>query len=369
MSFNECDILMLKKWDDLVNELQVNPSLLSGWLACTFSSLDLLVKLRVSFISNEEGLIAVIPYFITIDRVFGFRMKTLELAGNLYSYHQDLICKGDVQFTFEYFLNNQMNINPWHVFRANGISRSNNASVAIRQLASKFGFILKSVDGERSPYLALPVKWSELVSQKKKKFRYKVNKREQELNENEKYSIKWYETLDDVRELTTIIYEIESASWKADTNMNIMNNPNEIKLYACLPLYLFENSMLFANVLYFEDTPIAYSLCYQYHKRVGQIKTSYNEKFREHSPGATLIDATIRTSIEKTHLEFDFLGDEMPHKVIWTKEVRPHENYLVYSKSALPYLLARIRGFKYLAINFLDKIANLYKKLKAKNTD
>ena len=95
---------------------------------------------------------------------------------------------------------------------------------------------------------------------------------------------------------------------------------------------LVRDGHLLANVLYADHEPIAFSLCCHFGNWVGQMKTSYDARHSDLSPGLMTVDATIQRSIELGAGTYDFLGGPDAYKLAWSKTVRGHANYTIYRK-------------------------------------
>ena len=128
--------------------------------------------------------------------------------------------------------------------------------------------------------------------------------------------------------------------------MDITSDNTEKEYYKNLLPYLAKINALSASVLYYQDSPIAYNLCYIWQNKVGQIKTSYDAKYHSDSPGAILMEFGLKEYIDKQLEEFDFLGDAMPHKLSWSKEVRKHVSFYTYSKNKKAKLLFKLKSLK-----------------------
>jgi CelD/BcsL family acetyltransferase involved in cellulose biosynthesis len=353
LSFEEACTDYESQWIEIVKANLLNPSLLPGWLRCTFSAFDIASKVKVTVFFDKNQPVAFIPYYYTQISILGLKLKALNLGANNYCYHQSLICSENHEAILETFLQHQAKVNRWDVFQAGVVEKNTSTDQAILSFAVQQKFSIFQFNGEQSPYLSLSTSWKELLATKARKFRYKVNKREKLLNDGNDYTIKWFNSPESCQELLKIIFDIEEKSWKTSANMDITNNPVEQGLYKVLLDFLAREEILLCNVLYYKDKAVAYNLCYQWVGKVGQIKTSFDNAFKEESPGAILIEYSLQYLIKNNFDEFDFLGDMMPHKSSWTKVTRDHTSYYVYSKTpkariavVLKKLISKIKQLK-----------------------
>jgi CelD/BcsL family acetyltransferase involved in cellulose biosynthesis len=63
------------------------------------------------------------------------------------------------------------------------------------------------------------------------------------------------------------------------------------------------------------------------------IVTSYDEDFREFSPGHLLTEDLLKRCIDKRLEEFDFLGCDLPWKIEWTPSSRPYDWLYIFRNS------------------------------------
>ncbi len=320
-------------WEDLIKEQLLNPSLLPGWLKCTFTAFGISETVNVSVVFENSKPVAFLPYYFTYHKFIGLKLKTLNLGANYYCYHQAIACIDKHEAILSAFLLHHQKISGWDIFQAGQVVNESKTENAVLELSEQLKLPRIEYVGEKSPYLTLNESWQDVLASKARKFRYKVNKREKLFAGNQSYTIKWFNDVETCNDLLNIILHIEEKSWKTSENMDISNNPTEQALYEVLLTFLAQKNLLLCNVLYFKDTPIAYNLCYNWCGKVGQIKTSFDNTFKEESPGAILIEYSLQYLINNGYKEFDFLGDIMPHKSAWAKVTRDHTSHYVYAKN------------------------------------
>ena len=97
--------------------------------------------------------------------------------------------------------------------------------------------------------------------------------------------------------------------------------------------------MLFSNVLELHGEPIAFSLGYAWNGVVGQMKTSFDDRFADMSPGFMVMVESIHRAVTLGFREYDFLGDIMEHKMRWADAARQHSSRFVFSRRPLGFAL------------------------------
>lgn len=341
ISFENAVISMDSAWSNIIRNENINPSLSLGWLKCACDAFRISDDIKVFVIYKNSEVASVIPYYFVEKNISGITAKCIELATNLVTYHQELITQLTIKETMEIFISHLRKKTSWDAILFKDLQIGGKTYEGLTSSLLSTTYL-----SESSPYLALSGTWEQLIASKPKKFRYKVNKREKELANNHSLKSIWFRGGDNYDDLINDILHIEQRSWKVQDSMDITSRPIETLYYKHLIPYLSKHNLLIANVLKFEGIAIAYNLCYQVNGYVGQIKTSFDNSYQELSPGAMIIEEALRQYYQEGYIEFDFLGDVMPHKMAWTKKLRPHETVIVYnphSKGYLIYIVSKLR--------------------------
>lgn len=323
-----------EEWRDLANSLGVNFSLHPDWTTITARSHGISENCRILPIYRGGRIVSVFPTVISQRQDLGLKLRMLDLVGNKVSYHNELVTRLEPEETIESL------INVANFYGADVIHLANVAD------DSKLGTYLQAdtqvhflrslaITGESSPYLPLSGTWDELLAKKPKKFRYKTRKRAKSLMSSENMRMQWYESEPDCTPLLSEMKVVEENSWKKTAGVSIFEKDHERQYHEMLLPFLASQNAMFANVLFLDDEPIAYNLCCVWDGWVGQMKTSFDTRYPELSPGSLVIDYAIQHAIHLNAKEFDFLGDADRHKLAWTKSVRSHTDYYLYLRSSL----------------------------------
>lgn len=316
-------------WKTLLRRSGMDPSLLPNWIECAADAAGRLDQLRVFLAFDGGELIGVLPYFQGRRRMAGIPLKSLELAGNLVAYHQEVVSNGRQLEVLAGLLGHR----GWDILLLDNAPAEGLTRRALAQLAQAQAYALIPYPGESSPYLCVSGTWDGLLASKTKKFRYKVRRREKDLIGTGDFELRWFEGPRDTAPLLADILRIEAGSWKVAEAMDIPSRPMELRYHERLLPMLARDDLLLANVLYIRGEPAAYNLCSRWDGRIGHLKTSFQQRFAEVSPGAMAFEATLRRAFQDGCREFDFLGDEMGHKLFWSTGTRAHESLLLCSRS------------------------------------
>ena len=321
-----------REWDTLASAVGANISLCSSWIRVTAKSHGIFEDAEVVAVRRNRDLVAVLPLFLSRRHVSGFHLRVLGLVSNLVSYHNQPVTTlaAHELWPILLLLSRERRVDVVHFA---GLPKESPFSrfVAVESTAC----VNFSIPGAVSPYLTLSPGWHALLAGKSKKFRYKLRKRAELLEQDTSLAMRWFSKPAECSELLNDMKVIESNSWKKDAGVSIFQRDHERRYHAALLPFLAGQNGMFANVLYKDGKPIAYNLCCVQSGWVGQLKTSFDTAHSELSPGSIVIDHAIHRAIELGANEFDFLGDQDPHKMAWTKDVRPHSDHFLYLKSSL----------------------------------
>ena len=324
---------LVPEWDSLVQSLSANPSLGPEWTRLIAASHGVRDRVEVVTWRDAAGVHTLIPYFTARATRFGVPVSCLELVSNLVSYHNRLLSRGNPREQVARFLDATRGT-PWTVFRMQGLVEDSETHRALRDVARTRGYPALEVPGERSPFLRIAGTWDEYLQTRPRKFRYKVRQRAA-LVEREDVELRWYEGVDHVEELLQTMVAIEKKSWKSEAAVAIGANEIELAYHRLLLRFLATSGALSANVLFIGGVPAAYNLCCVDRGWHGQLKTSYDEAFRDLSPGGVVVDAAIKRAFDQGAAEFDYLGDDDSYKRQWTTDVRPHVSVEIYNARSL----------------------------------
>ena len=344
LPWDRVDEALRQQWTALVRSSGLNPSLRPDWLEAAALAWGLLGSVRVAVFTRNGAVVAVIPFLLRKRRLSGLPVRTLELAGNLVSYHQEIVAGEDRVAFQEAFLAHARRY-PWDALVVGNVTVGGRTDETLRALPSSAAGYRLSHSGEVSPYLELPRDWASFVASRRPSFRYRLRRAERDLGRLDASDMRWYRGEGECQELLSHMVAIDERSWKVQEGMNITARPQERQFYELLLPVMARAGILFANVLRLGGLPVAYSLCYAAGGHVGQMKTSYDESLAKKHPGFLATVASIRRAAEEGYREYDFLGDAMRHKWDWTEDARAHTTHVIFRRSSRGLLLGAAKRF------------------------
>ena len=323
---------ILTSWTQLVEAKNFNATLLPEWTKIIANAYDVIDSTDVLLVGKRKlEFVAPIIQYPTYS--LKIPINTLGMVANLVSYHHQIVSSIPTVSTIEALVTEatRRNIDCIHL---EDIVDDSDLGMYLKTHTSNSLFYNISEPGDTSPFLPIESTWDELLKGKSKKFRYKLRKRTEVLDASN-IKMKWFTDPECCTELLKAMQIIEENSWKKCQGHSIFDSNIETRYHKLLLPFLAQQKAMFANVLYRDDSPIAYNFCCNNKGWVGQLKTSFDMRHADISPGSIVIDQAIKHAICIGAYEFDFLGDTDPHKLAWSKSVRKHTNYRLYLNSSL----------------------------------
>lgn len=319
---------LLRSWSSLVASGGYNPSLHPGWLDATVRSWGLAPMTRVAVVRDGEAW-AIIPFLVRPGRVMGLPMRCLELPTNVVSYHAEIVSTGDLSGLLGRFLADRR-LPPWDAFRVVNLPVGGNTARAIRSLNKPSACGLSVRAAEQSPYAPIDRDWTAYLATRAKKVRSNVSRSQRMMRDAGESGMSWYTAGSDTRQLLAEMLEIESQSWKANAGAAILADTPQCRYYEHLLPWLAAHEALLANVLLVQNRPCAYTLCASWNGWIGQLKTSFVQELRD--AGSRVIHSSLERAFQTSGArEYDFLGDNAPHKRRWADLLRAHEDLWVFA--------------------------------------
>ena len=329
-------------WSQLVYDREANPSLHPNWLKASLQSQGLADDLRLLIAWEGSSMVGVLPYLVREEKYWGVPLDTIDLANNVLSYHHEVVARAAHEELIEALLAGP-DLEDWQVFRVVGVEHGGETARALRAVGSRKRRCVVEYPSVESPFLPIEGTWESYLSRRSRNFRYNLNRKRRSLDQLGRWEVRWSESEGDVPRLIEDILAIERESWKVSAGMAISGHADEERYYRLLLPVMARNGWLYASTLCLSGRPIAYSLCYRAHGRIGQLKTSFVEEHAGMSPGFIVTAAAIERAFSERCVEFDFLGDVMAHKLSWTERSRRHVSYFVFNSRPLPRAMARAK--------------------------
>lgn len=209
-------------------------------------------------------------------------------------------------------------------------------------------FSSKIIDARRTPYIELPTSWDKYLKERPKKFRWHL-KRCQELVAGVTYE--HFDSTSDPSSFLEALTTIENSSWKHSAGSSITTNPDQDMFYRKFVAATKDKSWFSGHLLRINGVPASFIYGVEDNGIFYDLKESFDEGFKEHSPGHLLKVHTIKGLISRGIKLYDFMGFDEPYKLRWTDQSYTQNTYAVFNhtwrgrlSSALGYIQSLLPG-------------------------
>lgn len=154
------------------------------------------------------------------------------------------------------------------------------------------------------------------------------------------------------------ILAVERGSWKQEAGTAITCHPDQERFYRALFPRALRAGLLYGQILYLDEKPIAFSFGLVHAGVFSSLKHSQTTEFERLSPSHLLNAAMIIKLRAAGVTTYDFMGESEPHKLQWSDATGFYERQpvLIYSPSLWGKIGFAIHEIKRLALRSLKSI-------------
>jgi CelD/BcsL family acetyltransferase involved in cellulose biosynthesis len=291
---------------------------------------------------NQAGrLVAVLPLRLHIGLVCGIPARQLVGTANTHSSRFDMIAE-DPARAGRAFLDHLLARPGWDLLRIIDVPRGGNAWHVYRA-AEHRGLPVGAWEAERSPYLALPSSYDELLAGKSAQFRANLRRKRRQL---ERLGTLTLERVTGGPEITDRLEEgfaLERSGWKGAQGTAIAQDRRARGFYTELARSAARHGYLSLFFLRLDGRAIAFHYGLVYDGVYFVPKLAYDEGLTGCSPGLVLLEDAIRDGISRGLRGYDFLGAEAEWKTRWSSEVQPSHWLFIFRDTAIGHALRRAK--------------------------
>ncbi len=291
----------------------------------------------------EDGeLCGVMPLFVESSGVGVLRRRKLAALTEVYSNRPGIVAADPGRFAeavFGYLVSGAL---AWDEF-ALTVTADSRSHQALRTAAAASELQIDMTAELESPYIEFQSSWDACLAALPKKFRWLLRSSRSKLEDAGRVEYRHYSSNEALTRFIAEIEDIERASWKEDAGTSITQNDNQQGFYHQFLPIAAERGWLSGHTLMFDGDPMAYILGMEFGGVCVDLKESYKEKYRSHSPGHVLKTYAFPGLIERGIATYDFSGVCEPYKMKWTDKTYRRCRYTVLGRSLNARLRARLR--------------------------
>ncbi len=333
------------EWLAIGREQNLNPSLLPDWTRIVVETLTDPRDVRVLAGTEGSQLVSLLPFQVHRERIGAIPVRVLQPISSLMSYHAQLVTRGQPAALLRALVGTRREYH-WDILRLGGMLLGSPSALAVAQVAEAEHLTVNALPGDSSPYLHLETTARKLLARRKKADRYKIRRHAKDFAAMPQALERWYGRGDDMDALLQAILHIEAGSWKQAAGVAVSARPQETQYIRRLLQWLAASDLLFANVCFIADEPVAYNLSYRWEGCVGNMKGTYLDRFAHLGLGHYAQDQQIFRFADGGGQEFDFLGDAEPYKLSWTASTRCHGSFFISAPRGRGWLIGRAQQLR-----------------------
>lgn len=219
------------------------------------------------------------------------------------------------------------------------IGESMDEKLLLESLAThEYKFFIGSV--ESSPHISIPEDADDLLKAMGKNDRKSLKRRERRLLEAATIQIIWHESSEESTRFFDNVLTIERNSWKEKAGSSITTNPAQEGFYRLYTPLAANEGRLKGALLMFDSTPIAYEYGILFNGVYEGLKTSFDQRYSEYSPGNVLQYHIIQRLSERGIRHYDLTGEMDDSKKMWTEQQYQRRTYTILRKNITGAVLA-----------------------------
>lgn len=325
-------------WDDLCRRSQHDSFFLShAWFRCCWLGKAERERPFVVVVRDGSSVIGVAPFFANTTKWRIFPVRTVSLMQNQDSPFADVVLAPDrASEILSGMLDHLRRSAKAHVVSFNKVPRSSLTHALLVNAGAETPLI--RARGGRSPILQLGGDWDGFWTAQSQRFKKTVRNVANRVERLGRVTVEEVSGTASAGECMQIFASVAERSWKAGLPISLRRNPSIGRFFEALTAVLHASRRLLVWALRLDGVPIAT----EYHVRDGDtvyaLRSDFDERHGEASPGAYLNAHIIRTYFERGVGIYDMGPGDSEYKQRWANSAREQETFSLFSRT--PYGLA-----------------------------
>jgi CelD/BcsL family acetyltransferase involved in cellulose biosynthesis len=195
------------------------------------------------------------------------------------------------------------------------------------------------------PYVLLPgdakATLEQALAHSTSKFRASVRRGRRKLEEEGE--VRLTRITDAVPAELELFYQLESAGWKGQQGTAIACDQQTRQFYDEVARVAEQFGYLLLYRLDCGERAVAMQYGLTYGERFFLLKPTFDEHFRQASPGHVIMHEILRDMLARGQREFDFLMPVMEWKREWATGLRPHSICYIFARGPIGWALHAYR--------------------------
>jgi CelD/BcsL family acetyltransferase involved in cellulose biosynthesis len=331
-----------KEWNALLEKCPNDTIFLRHeWFKCWWDTYGQRKQLCILLVREDGKLLGIGPFMALRAYFRGLPVKIISFIENDETPRSNVICidkhEEIIEEMITYLTEKKRS---WDLICLNKIPANNGSYEVISSVCAmnKLPFIAKT--SWRSPFLKIEGDWDSFyknTSQKFKKRHRSINNRIKRLGD---ISITNVTKPQDVESTIAEVFSIGETCWKHKIRKAISSTRENRQFFSKLASIASTQGWLSLWILKMNKKPVAFEYHLQYKGSVHGLRSEFDEKYAEFSPGAVLDGYIVQNIFQRGFREYDMGGSADEYKKHWTPNSCDHMSILIFNNSIYSKLLS-----------------------------
>lgn len=179
------------------------------------------------------------------------------------------------------------------------------------------GYRVVTTTRQAGPCLPLPRSYAELVARVSHNMRSQINRRRRALERRGQLALRVNDGGAELASDLAAFFRLEASGWKGRAGTAILSSRRTQQLYERFAAGAARRGHLRLNFLELDGVPVAADLGCSFAGGSFLIKTGFDERYADLSPGLVLRAEVLRAAIEEGNTSYHFLGGPDHYKLRW----------------------------------------------------
>ena len=352
---------LAQEWSALAEDAPVSIFQTYEWLRTWWTYFGNRRSLWIHLFRYDGRLVGIAPLFVDRERILGVPLaRHAQFLGcGLSDYTDMIILPGYEQSVLESFARHlTTTTEDWDVLDLEDINEQSAAARFLPAILRNQQIDVYQYRGNVCPYVALPEKAENLVTELSPTARYNFRRKFRSLQSQFKAEIEFFRSeSDDLTRAVTEFSFIHGERWKSLGFPSAFDNERHRAFHVEIATKFARRDWLRMFFLNVDGMPVAVTFCFNYHKRIYMYQSNAHasDAVMRCSPGFLVRSVAMVEGIAEGMRVFDFLrGDEAYKYREW--DAVDSQNWLFRARSPLP--AGKLRFTLFLGKELLAKMRN-----------
>jgi CelD/BcsL family acetyltransferase involved in cellulose biosynthesis len=307
-----------------------------AWFRCCWAGKPEDAQALVLVAREGDSVVGIAPFFVHTSSWRIFPLRTALLMQNQDSPFADFVAVPDRAGEVARSLLEHLTLGVrCHVVSLRKILRASPTHDVL--LGSRFAAPLIRAGGGTSPVLLLQSDWSDFWTAQSQRFKKTVRNIANRVERLGRVSVEELSAKSTPAECLQAYTSVAERGWKASLPTSIGRNPAIGRFFEMLTAVLHAKRQLLLWVLRVDDVPIAAEYHVRDGDRVYALRSDFDDRYREASPGAYLNEQIIRAYFAQPLRAYDMGPGDNAYKQRWATGAAEFDDFSFFSRR--PYAM------------------------------